>query len=134
MTTDPVVYHIQDTLTTVHLFFYPSDPIVPSRLRNVLWDVYTFVSSILEISGDGDLPPSRNPYVEQKLGCQILIGSQTGHVLKWSIVRDVLVGLREVMVLQGRAYAARFTIWLEGEGKMGWGIVYGLRVRADEVG
>ncbi|CAF9933993.1 MAG: hypothetical protein ALECFALPRED_005813 [Alectoria fallacina] len=88
-----------------------------TALRNAIYDAYTFVSNLIDIAGDGYLPPSADPFEAESEGAYLIMTeNKTGPGLKWSSVRDVLLGLREYMVVQGHSFELCFTIAQEGVG------------------
>ena len=63
-----------------------------TALRSAIYNAYTFVSSVIDISGDGDLPASSDPYKVSTDGAFIRLDSDVqGHKnLKWSDVKEIL--------------------------------------------
>ena len=75
------------------------------------------------MAGDGDVPLSALPYevVRGGIFLQInrdIVPSGTKR-LRWSTIRDVLIGLREFMVLQGHPFEVRCEIIWEAVGHVG---------------
>lgn len=84
-------------------------------------DAINEVAANIETFGDIVLPNDRDPYVDDKYageapkGCYIYMrsfksGPAYGRRLTWGNVRDTLLGLREIMVKQGRPYKIEFYI------------------------
>lgn len=97
-----------------------------TALRNAIYNAYTFVSNVIDISGDGDLPVSSDPYEVSTRGAFIRLDSdvQAHKKLKWSDVKEVLWGLRKFMVVQGNSFRLVFVIVQEGQTQaLGWGRV-----------
>ena len=95
-------------------------------LRNALYDAWTTVSNVIDISGDGDLPASSNPYKVSKYRAYIRLDGdvQAHRKLKWSDVKEILWGLRTFMVVQGNSFRMAFSIMEEGqEHVLGYGRV-----------
>ena len=102
----------------------PSLRINKTALRNILFDAYTFVSNLIDIAGDGDLPASSDPYEVEAEGAYIrMISDRRGlKKLKWSNVKDVLWSLREYMVIQGHTFQTAFVIKdAQGASTLGFG-------------
>ena len=97
-----------------------------TALRNVFYNAYTFVSNVIDVSGDGDLPASCDPYKELVDGAFIRLDSDARgrNKLKWSDVKEILWGLRDFMVVQGNSFRLAFIIKQEGQaGDLGYGRV-----------
>ena len=97
---DPTPFHIENTLL---IHDSPLIPIDKTALRNLLFNAYTFVSNLIDVAGDGFLPPPSDPYEVMTRDAYIKIANakESAHgKLKWSNVRDVLLSLREYMVVQ----------------------------------
>ena len=93
-------------------------------MRTVITDACTYVSYLVDLTGDGYFA---DPYVDSKMGIIVRIfGSDMGRqTLKWSNVKDVLLALREYLVVQGHLYRVRFAI-TKGDGVselLGFGII-----------
>lgn len=97
-----------------------------SAVRKSIFDSYTFVSNLIDIAGDGDLPPSADPFEAVTLGVYIQIADGLGtRKLRWSDVKDVLWGLRQYMVVEGYMFEIVFLIkeGLEAADVLGFGRV-----------
>ena len=95
-----------------------------TALRNTLFDAYTFVSNLIDIASDGDLPASADPYEVETEGVYIRIDSDRIGLtrMKWSNVKDVLWSLREYMVIEGRSFQTAFVIMdAQGTDTLGFG-------------
>ena len=98
----------------------------------MIYDAIDEVTSNVKTFGDIDLPADRDPYVETKYGALDGVafsiqspseGPAYGRKLTWGNVRDTLVGLREIMVKNGRPYKTTFEIWNDNLGLIGNGEV-----------
>lgn len=63
------------------------------------------MANIIDVSHDGEVPSSQLPYKFAKPGAFIKVANDNvgpaGPQLTWSNVRDILLGLREYMVVLG---------------------------------
>ncbi|KAL9069636.1 MAG: hypothetical protein Q9161_005435 [Pseudevernia consocians] len=126
---ETVPFPVQNSTITLFIHDNPEVRIAKLALRNMLFDAYTFVSNLIDIAGDGYLPASADPYEVATEGAfiRIISARKTGPGgLRWSSVRDVLLGLREYMVVQGRLFQVSFVISQEqGAENLGFGRVLG---------
>lgn len=124
---EAVPFPVQNSTITLFIYDNPEIRIDKTALRNILFDAYTFVSNLIDVAGDGYLPASSDPYEVAKEGAfiRIISARKTGPGgLKWSSVRDVLLGLREYMVVQERLFRVSFVISQEqGAETLGFGRV-----------
>lgn len=106
--------------TKIELFIYNNSKQSLERLpvRNVLFDAYTHVSNIIDIAGDGVIPPPAEPYLAVTPGAYVRVTTEKAGVekMKWSDLKDVLWGLREYMVVQDHFFAIHFDIFRIDDG------------------
>ena len=111
-----ILFPIEGTTLTlvIHLYRLPLDK---TALREAIYNAYTFVSNVIDISGDGDLPVSSDPYEVSTRGAFIRLDSdiQAHKKLKWSDVKEILWGLRKFMVVQGNSFRLIFLITQDGQ-------------------
>ena len=98
-----------------------------SDLRGLLDAAYTEVESIIDVAGDGDVPASALPYQTLKQGASLEIVRDTIMTtpIKWSNVKDTLVGLRQWMILMGHRRELGFSIVLGESEYLSYGRVLG---------
>ncbi|KAM0798267.1 hypothetical protein BDR22DRAFT_891572 [Usnea florida] len=115
--TKEVLFPIEGTTLSLSMFVDRAASIDKTALRNAIYNAWTTVSNIIDISGDGDLPASSNPYEVVTDGAYIgLDESVKAHrKLKWSDVKEILWGLRTFMVVQGNSFRMAFLIVEEGQ-------------------
>ena len=108
------------------MFVDRAAPIDKTALRNAIYNAWTTVSNIIDISGDGDLPASSNPYevVTDRAYIRLDEVLQAHRKLRWSDVKEILWGLRTFMVVQGNSFRMAFEIIEEGQADvLGSGLV-----------
>ena len=129
---DPKKFHVPNTYITLLWITDSIKPIIYRLLRDLINDAIDKVTSNIKTFGDINLPADRDPYIETKYvaldGVVISIQSPSegpayGRKLTWGNVRDTLVGLREIMVRDGRPYKTTFEIWNDNLGLIGNGEV-----------
>lgn len=103
-----------------------------ASLRTLLDDAIANVTRTIALDGDGPLPLDKDPWKARvnMLSVRVETGRAPGtstrvSPLPWSTVRDVLVGLKDYSVVQGRWLAVGFDVWEAlGDGipmHTGWG-------------
>jgi len=125
---EPTTFRIPGTPTNLTISAYLG-PIDKSQLRYLLFDAIAEINSVIAIYGDSPLHDSEDPYEASRrgTGMGILIGSPTNDagvrdpILQWSIVRNVLVGLRQHLVNERRWVGVTFSIFQDGIGYTGVG-------------
>lgn len=142
------ILHLNTTIDRTRLFHIPNtyisliyEPHPEKRfefrvLTRMIDDAITQVASKIEVFGNIVLPHDQDPYVDGEYaapapkGGWISIqspdeGPALGRLLTWGNVRDVLVGLRELMVKQRRGLPFRINFQLRQDhvGIIGWGEV-----------
>ena len=124
--TEEVIFPIQGTTLSLAMTVNRAVHIDRTPLRNAIYDAWTTASNVIDTLGDGDLPPSQNPYKVVRNGAYIrLDGDVRAHrKLRWSDVKEILWGLRTFMVVQGNSFRMAFLIIEEGqENVLGYGRV-----------
>ena len=87
-------------------------------MRKLLFDAYTHAVDVIDIAGDGVIPPSIDPYQAVTPGAYIRVIAERAGVdrLRWSDLRDSIWGLREYMVVQDHLFAIKFEIFRIDDG------------------
>ena len=125
-TPNPEPFYIENSTVALLIYDYPIVHIDETALRNTIFDAYTFVTNLIDIAGDGDLPASSDPYEVETEAVYIKINSNTiGHKkLRWSNVKDVLWSLREYMVIEEHSFQIASVIMdAQGTVNLGFGCV-----------
>lgn len=97
----------------------------------MIWDALTLVSNIVDVAGDGELPSSEDPftsYMQDEHGGAVALEIESLRIgarkMRWSDVKNALVGLYDYMVRGRKQHCMRFTIEDVGEGLIGRGALY----------
>ena len=87
-------------------------------MRKLLFDAYTHAVDVIDIAGDGVIPPSVDPYQAVTPGAYVRVTAEKAGIekLRWSDLRDSLWGLREYMVVQDHFFAIQFEIFRIDDG------------------
>lgn len=121
---NPEPFHIENSTVTLLICEDPNLRMDETALRNTLFDAYTFVTNLIDIAGDGNLPASSDPYEVETEGVYIKISSDRidPKRLRWSNVKDTLWSLREYMVIEGHSFQTAFVIMdAQGTDTLGFG-------------
>ncbi|CAD6584632.1 MAG: hypothetical protein ASARMPRED_001823 [Alectoria sarmentosa] len=121
VTDDSKNFHVPNTYITLIWTPHSDKRIEYKVLRDMISDAINEVTDNIEKFGDIVLPGDRDPYVDDKYAGEAPKGSYIymrsfksgpayGRKLTWGNVRDTLLGLREIMIKQGRPYKIEFYI------------------------
>jgi len=130
------LFRVPNTYISLIYEVYPEKRFEFRVLTMIIDDAITQVTTKLENSGNVVLPDDQDPYVDGKFAAPAPKGGWIsmqspdkgpahGRRLNWGNVRDVLLGLRALMVKQGRGMPFRidFQVRLDHVGIIGWGEV-----------
>lgn len=130
------MFHVPDTYITIIYESHPENRFKFNVLTMMIDDAITRVTNKINLYGNVVLPDDQDPYIDGKYaapapkGGWISIqspdeGPALGRLLTWDNVRDVLLGLMELMVKQGRGlpFRTNFQVRQDHVGIIGWGEV-----------
>jgi len=95
-------------------------------LRTLLFAAIDEISNIIDVAGDGKVLISQEVYKRHLNGIKVEMVTRGvgGQVLKWSDVENVLVGLRQYVLLSQRWESVGFQVIVDGvEGLSGMGFL-----------
>lgn len=103
-----IPFHVKDTTIVFHLGF----PCKEAGMRNTIISARAYCEQELEQGGDGPLPRRQDPFQED-LGYGVaidVVSARPDHRLTWGILKDVMDGLWEFLVVEGRYVESEFSI------------------------
>lgn len=105
-----IEYHVKDSLTT--LFFHLGFPCKEAGMRKTIISARAYCEQELEQGGDDPLPRRQDPFQED-LGYGVainVVSARPDHRLTWGILKDVMDGLWEFLIVEGRYVESEFKI------------------------
>ena len=123
---DPgIEYQVPNSMTT--LFFHLGFPCKEAGMRNTIISARDYCQQELEQGGDDPLPRRQDPFQED-LGYGVaidVVSARPDHRLTWGILKDVMDGLWEFLIVEGRYVESEFNICHGSLNLVGRGMISG---------
>ncbi|KAK3169843.1 hypothetical protein OEA41_009227 [Lepraria neglecta] len=106
-------YQVPDKQTRLRIFF--GSPMIDRYLQGVLQSVHSFCSREILRGGDRRLPRDQDPFRRIIFGADlVVITSWPAHHMTYGVLKNIIRGLLDVLVVGEEDLEATFEVWDEG--------------------